>query len=263
VGEAEPAPLSGYNVDTSDTYYCREYAIGTFISDARRANQDRPFDADMDGMQWVSDKLEMRMERKFVTDFWKTGVWGTDKTGGADFTKWSTYATSTPILNLRAYKRLVARAIGRQPNTLVLGDLTFDTLCDHPDFLDRIKYSSNSGSPAMVTAGLIAQLLGLEQVIVGSSVYTASLEGTAEGSVVYTANWDDAALLLYVPRSPSLFTPAAGYSFFWQTAFGGPRYIKRRRDPRSDKGDLIEGYQYGDMKITAAKAGLFMSDAVD
>jgi hypothetical protein len=163
---------------------------------------------------------------------------------------------------LRDYIRIIRRLTGKNPNKLVLGDLTYDVLCDHPNMLDRIKYSAGAAAPAMVTQELIAELLGLQQVLVGLSQYTASPEGTAEGSVTYTPMWDDDALLLFVPPSPSLFAPAAGYNFIWRTAFGGSRYIKRRRDA-SDRGDLIEAFQYFDMKQTAAGAGLFISDAVD
>lgn len=263
LGEREPAPVGGYSVSKTATYYCTEYGAAHFIGDARRANTDMPFDADRDGVNWLVDGMLLQKEYQWVSDFWKTGVWATDKTGGADFTKWSTYATSTPVQNIRAYKRTIARATGMEPNTLVLGDLTFDTLCDHPDFLDRIKYSGDASRPAVVTSEAMAAVLGVERVLVGRSQYTATLEGVAEASVSYTAMWDDDALLLYVPRSPSLFNPAAGYTFVWRTAFGGPRYVKRRRDPQSDKGDLLEMYEYFDQKATATDAGLFMSDAVD
>jgi len=264
LGEREPPPVSGYNVDVSDTYYCREYGFGHFIGDARRDNTDNPFDAVRDGAEWVTDKLMLKSERMFVTDFWKTGVWGTDEVGGADFTKWSTYASSTPIVDLRGWVRTIRRSLGGlTPNTLVLGDLTFDTLADHPNLLDRIKYSSSSSSPALVTTNLIAQLIGIERVLIGQSLYTDDPEGTAEASVTYTPLWDDDALLLYVAPRPSLFTPSAGYTFVWRTAFGGPRYIKRRRDPISDKGELIEGFEFFDQKGVATDAGLFISDAVD
>ncbi len=263
LGEREAPPVGGYNVDTSDTYYCHNVGGAHFISDDRLANQDMPFSADRDGVAWVTDGILLEQEYRFVTDFWKTGVWTTDKAGGSDFTKWSTYATSTPIQNIRDYMRIARRLTGKNPNKLVLGDLTYDVLVDHPNMLDRIKYSAGSAAPALVSPELIAQLLSLDEVLIGLSQYTTSPEGTDEASVTYTPMWDDDALLLYVPPSPSLFTPAAGYTFTWRTAFGGPRYIKRRRDPQSDRGFLIEVFQYSDMKQTAASAGVFMSDAVD
>jgi len=264
LSERQAPPVGGYNVDTSDTYYCREYGFAHFIGDSRRANTDQPFNADMDGMRFVVDKLEMRHERQFVQTFWKTGVWDTDMVGGADFTKWSTYATSNPIVDMRNAVRTIRRGLlGIEPNVLVLGDLTFDVLVDHPQFLERIKYSGSNDQPAMVPAKMIAALLGLERVEVGVSVYTASPRGTAADDVGYTPNWDDDALLLYVPSRPSLFNPAAAYTFTWKTAFGGPRYMKRRRDPLSDKGDLIEGFEHFDQHVVAEDAGVFFSDAVD
>jgi hypothetical protein len=264
LSEREAAPISGYGVDTSHTYFCREYGVGHFIGDARRANTDQPFDADRDGTRWVTDKMLMKEERLWVNNFWKTGVWGTDRQGTVDFIKWSLYATSNPLLELRGDMRTIRRALGGlNANTLVLGDLTFDVLADHPILLDRIKYGASSTEPAMVTPNLIAQLLGLARVPVGLSMYTASPEGTSEGSVSYAPNWDDDAWLAYVAPNPGLFVPSAGYNFVWKTAFGGPRYIKRRRDPVSDKGDLVECYQYMDPKVIAADAGLFLSDAVD
>jgi len=264
LNSVEPPPVGGYEVDTDSTYFCKSYGIGHVIPDEVRGNQDSPFDADQDGIAWLGDRMLMRKERFFVSNFFAASKWGNaDATGGSDFTKWSTYATSTPIETLRAYKRTVRRAIARNPNKLVLGDLVWDRLEDHPDMLDRIKYGASQAAPAMVSPNLVAQLLGLDEVLVGTSIYTADEEGTAEASVTYTANWDDDALLLYVPSRPSLRNPAAGYTFVWRTALGGPRYVRSRREPLGERADLLEMFENWDMQITASKAGQFLVDAVD
>ena len=259
----QPPPLAGYEVDLTDTYFCRKYGLGHPIPDESRGNTDAPFDVDVDGTYFLVDRVDAKKERMFVTDFWKTGVWGTDWTGGTEFTKWSDYSSGTPIVDLRGAKRTVRRKIARNPNVLTLGDLTWDALADHPDMLERIKYGSSSAAPAIVTPNLVAQLLELDKILVGTSIYTASPEGTAEASVTYSADWDDDALLLFQPPRPSLRTPAAGYIFLWKNVFGTTRYIRRRREPLSDMGDLLEIIEYWDMKITAANAGLFLSDAAD
>ena len=264
LSEREPPPVTGYSIDMTDTYYCKEWGIGHFISDRRRANTDVPFNADRDGSMWLADKMDLAFENDFVTNYWKTGVWDTDLTGGSSFTKWSTLATSTPIVDIRTGKRTIRRALaGFEPNVMAFGDLTFDVLVDHPDFLDRIKYGSDSNSPAMVTKSLIAQVCGLERVEVGLSMYTTDIEGTAEASVTYTPMWDDDALMLYVPARPSLFNPAAGYKFAWRTVYGTPRYVRKRRDPISAKGDLLELFEFWDSKQIAGEAGVFYSDCVD
>lgn len=261
--EREPPPVGGYTI-TNDSYFCDEWSIAHFISDRRRANTDLPYNADRDGTAWLVDKIELAHEYEFVNDFWTTGVWSNDMVGASEFTKWSDYANSNPIADLRKWSRVIRRLLGgKSPNTLGLGDLAWDKLADHPDLLDRIKYGSSSQSPAMVTPNLVAQLLGLQRVLVGVSMYTASPEGTAEGSVTYTPLWDDDGLLMYVADRPSLWNPSAGYRFNWRTVWGGGRYVRRRRDPLSEKGWLLEAFEYWDMKQTVADAGVFISDAVD
>lgn len=263
LGITEAPPRGGFTVDTTLKYFTEEYGIGIEVADRTRANAQSPFDADRDSMMWLVDQLDKIREDDFVTNFWKAGVWGTDWTGGSTFTKWSDYSTSTPIVNVRVAKRTVRRKIAMNPNILVLGDMTFDVLCDHPVILDRIKYGASSAAPAMVEENLLAQLWALDSVLVGTSIYTADAEGTAEGSVTYSPYWDDDAMLLYRPTRPSLMTPASGYNFVWRTVWGGERFIRRRREPLAEKSDLLEGFEFFHQLVTASRAGLFMSDCVD
>lgn len=259
LGETSEAGDIGYTVDTTASYYCYRYGIKHFISDDRRVNEDDPFNSDREGTMLVTNAIRLRRERSFVANLWKTSVWTTDVTGGSTVTKWSDYGTSTPIENIRAYKRTIRRLLGREPNLLVLGDLTADRLLDHPDVLDRIKYTERG----IATTDLLAALFGVDRVLVGKSIYTASAEGTAEGSVTYTANWDDDALLLYVPSSPSIWEPAAGYTFFWNTGMGnGMEAVRKYRDDKL-MGDYIEVRSYYDQKKLVADAGVFFSDIVD
>ena len=137
LGEAETAAAVGYRVDATATYYCDRYGIRHFISDDRRINEDDPFNSDREATLLVTDKLQMRRERAFVQDFWKKSVWTTDVTGGTTVTRWSDYGSSTPIEDMRTYRRTIRRLLGTNPNKLVLGDLTYDRLLDHPDILER------------------------------------------------------------------------------------------------------------------------------
>ena len=259
LGEAEIAADIGYEVDTSASYYCDRYAIRHFISDDRRVNEDDPFDSDREATMLVTDKLMMRRERSFVADFWKTGVWTTNVTGGTTVDKWSDYGSGSPIEDIRTYKRTMRRMIGRDPNTLVLGDLTYDRLMDHPDVLERIIYTERG----IATTALLSALFGIDRVLVGKSVYTADAEGTAEASVTYSANWDDDALLLYLPSNPSIWEPSAGYTFVWNTGIGNGMQWMRKYRNEEILGDFIELRTYYDQKLTSANAGVFFSDIAD
>ena len=101
----------------------------------------------------------------------------------------------------------------------------------------------------------------VDRYLVGRSIYTTTVEGTAEASVSYTRIWGKHGLLIYVPPAPSLLTPAAGYTFVWQVVPNALQYIKRMRDEEKEI-DIIEANSFYAQTITAAGAGLFLSGAV-
>lgn len=262
VAEGTAAPDAGYQVTKTDTYYCLPYGFRHFISDQRRMNEDSPFNSDREASILVAEKMLLRRERAFVTDFWTTGVWTTDVTGGTTTTRWSDFGGSDPITDIRTYKRTVRRLIGRDPNVLVLGDLSFDVLCDHPDFLARVQYGGTPANPATVSVEAMASVFGVRKLLVGKSIYTSIQEG---GTITYTANWDDDALLLYVPEAPSVWTPAAGYTFVWKAGAEAPNALTWVRKYRDDVilGDWIEARSCFDQKKCVANAGTFFTDIVD
>ena len=247
----------GYTVDTSMTYFCNRFSRRFEIPDDLRRNADAPWNLDNDATRFVSDKLLMRREVGFAADAFATGKWTTDKTGGTDFTLWSNYGASTPDVDVDTYKDTVEALVGVEPNSFVVGKQVHLQLKNHPALVDRIKYTQR----AQLTPDLIASLLELERYFVGRSIYTTTVEGTAEASVSYTRIWGKNGLLLYTPAAPSLLTPAAGYTFVWQVVANALQYIKRMRDEEKEI-DIIEANSYYAQKITAASAGLFLSSAV-
>jgi hypothetical protein len=251
------ADEGGYAVDTSDTYFCPRYSFAKGIPDETRDNADAPFELDREATEYVTDKLQMRRERAFATDFFTTSTWTTDKTGGTDFTVWSNYAGSSPLVDVTAYKDTVEALIGREPNKFVIGKEVLVQLQWHPDLVDSIKYTQKG----ILTQDMIASLLGFESLLVGRTIFTSTKEGTAEASVTYSRIWGKHGLMVYVPSSPSLRTPAAGYTFVWQRVPAAIQYIVRHRDDRAEK-DIVEANSYFDQKATAARAGLFLSGAV-
>jgi hypothetical protein len=247
----------GWTVDTSDTYFAARRSFRVEIADDDRDNTDQPFNLDRDGTEFVTDKMQLAREVAFATDFFKTGVWGDDDTGGTDFTQWSDYASSSPLVDITRYQDAVEGRIGREPNKLVLGKQVWSSLKWHPDLIDTIKHTQT----AMMTMDLAAALMELESIMIGRAIVTNDEEGTAEASVTYTRVWGKNALLLYVPDRPSLMTPAAGYTFVWQRVVSALQYIKRMRDEEREV-DIIEGNSYFDQKATATKAGQFLASAV-
>ena len=242
---------------STDTFFCDRFSYGHEIYDEERDNADNNFQLDSDAAEFATDKVLMQREVAFAAGFFTTSVWGTDKAGGTDFTKWSDYANSTPLVDVSAWVDSIEAGIGREPNRLVMGKQVWTALKWHPDLIDTIKYTQR----AQMSLELAAALFEIENILIGRAIYTTSPEGTAESSVTYSRIWGKNALLIYVPSVPSLRTPAAGYTFTWRRVPNSLRYIKRMRDEEREA-DIIEANAYYDHKVTGASAGLFASAAV-
>jgi hypothetical protein len=252
------AVRTGFTVNVTDTFRALNYAIGFGIPDELRANQDSPFDMDRDGTMLVNEISMIRRERAISADFMKTTVWGTDTTVSP---KWSD-VTSDPISDIDAAKRVIKQATGFEANKLVMGRIVWDRLRNHPDILDRIKGGSTVGNPAIVNRTLVASLFEVEEILVANAIYRDSAEGAA---VTLLPVFDDDALLLHVPSRASLLTPAAGYTFVWESMVAGrgsPQYMTKYREG-AEKQDVIECHQWFDQKLTEALAGVFFPDCVD
>ncbi len=249
-----------YKVTKTDTYFCHNYQFAIPIPDEQAANADAPFMPERDATRLVTDKLQLRREVAFATDFMVTSVWGTDDDNAA--TDWSDYANSDPISNAETAALTIRQAIGRRPNKLVLADDVWQKLKNHPLLLDRINGAASPGNPAIVTKALVAALLELEEILVISAIKTSSDEGVAEASATYTDVSTKDALFIYVPANPGLFTPAAGYTFYWRPLTGGgPQFVRRIRDEKQRRTE-IDAHSYFDQKKTCAKAGYFFNTII-
>ena len=255
--EAAPrAPSSesaggGYKLST-DTYRCVVEAYHKDIDDQVRANFTDPLSPDRDATMFVTQKLLIRREVQWMSEFFTTGVWGTDITPG---TLWSA-ASSTPIKNVIDGKMAIQAVTGMEPNTLVVGPKVHAALMTNADILDRIKYTSKES----VSEALLAGLFGVSKYIIAKGVKSSGPEGGTQTTDFIAGKH---ALLCYVAPTPSLLLPSAGYSFWWRGllgAVGGSR-IASFRMPEL-KSDRIEGEQAYDYKKVASGLGYFFNGAV-
>jgi hypothetical protein len=204
---------SGYNI-TTDTYYAPVYSIHKDIGDQTRANADAPINVDREAAEFVTHRLLLRRELQFVSDFMTTNVWGTDITGVASSPssgqsiKWSDYTNSDPIEDIEAGKAGILSVTGLEANTLVLGYDTFRQLKNHPDLVDRIKYTSSQ----TITEDMLARMFDIDRVLVSKSIKATNKEG-ATGAYSFTTG--KTALLCHVAPNPGILTPSAGYTFTW------------------------------------------------
>lgn len=204
---------SGYNIATA-TYYADVYAIHKDIGDQTRANADAPINVDREAAEFVTHRLLTRREIQFNNDFMTTGKWATDVTGVAaspttgQTIQWSDYTNSDPIEDIERGKAGILSVTGLEANTLVLGYDVFRQLKNHPDLVDRIKYTSSQ----TITEDMLARMFDIERVLVSKSIKATNREG-ATGAYSFTTG--KTALLAHVAPNPGVLTPSAGYTFSW------------------------------------------------
>ena len=242
---------SGFPLDNTPHYFCDVYAFHMDVDDDTRANADAAIDVDRDATEFVSRDLVLKREITWAATYFASSTWTGSSTGSdvTPSTLWDA-AGSTPIEDLRTQLRSVKKNTGFRANKVTMGDPVWDTLQDHPDFLERIKYTQ----VAIVSTGLLASVLGVDEVLVGGAVQNTAAEGAADA---LSFLFDNDVLVSYAPARPGLMTPTAGYTFMWNGRVGGSMRVLRFRMEHL-KSDRIEGEMAYDQKLVAADMGAFL-----
>lgn len=249
---------SGFTLDNTPTYFADVYAFHKDVDDQVRANQDQVIDMDRDATEFVSRDLLLKKELTWAAKYFTTGVW-TGSTTGTDVTPATLWDAggSTPIEDMRAQLLSTKRRTGFRANAIVMGEEVWNVIQDHPDFLERIKYTQT----AIISTGLLAAVLGVDKVLVAGGVQNISIEGAAEDMQFI---FGKSMLIVYAAPRAGLLTPTGGYTFAWVGLFGagalGTRILRFRMEPL--KSDRVEGEMAYDQKVVAPEMGAFLNGVI-
>lgn len=260
----------GYNLDNTPSYYANVWAFHKDIDDQIRANADAVLDLERAASEYVMHKLLIRKEKNWATKFFAGSIWTNDYDGVASSPttnqtiQWSDTTNGDPIGDIRAGKSTVLESTGFEPNTLVVGQQVMDALVDHPDIIDRVKYSGGVGNqnPAMVNEQTLAALFGLDRVMVSKAIENTAAENLTD---VHSFIAGKKALLCYAAPSPGIMIPSAGYTFSWSGYLGqsNPFGIATSRIRMDNlKSDRVEGEMAFDHKLVSADLGFFWDSIV-
>ena len=262
-------PGVGWNVDT-DVYFCHVYGVHKDIADQERANADSNFNLDRDATEFITNQQLLKRDIDWTASYFRTGVWATERTGVAaapgagQFLAWD-QAGSDPIGDVSRWFIEFRRLSGFAPNIAILGAYVMTALKQHPDIIDRIKYTQRG----IVTEDLIATLFDVDELYVsyatvsGGPALNDARTQDAAATFDFIGN-SDGVLFAYAPPSPSLLTPSAGYTFTWAGYLGGNSQGVRVKRFRMEHiaSDRIEAEQTYDMKVVSPDLGLFLSSVV-
>jgi hypothetical protein len=259
----------GWNYDT-DTYFAHVYAVHRDIDDQVRANADSNFRLDSDSTKFITNQLLLKRELDWNAKYFQWGVWDTQYEGVAagvgagEFLQWNDTA-SDPIRDVQGWINDYRLLTGYQPNIMVVGSEVIRQLKNHPDLIDRIKYTQRG----VVTEDLLASLFGIPKLVVSYASQTTvpRINGAREQDAAATYSFigdTKSALIAYTPESPSLLTPAAGYTFVWNGYHAGNSQGIRIKQFRMEHiaADRIEGEMTYDQKVVSTDMGIFLRTVV-
>lgn len=230
-----------------DTYFAQEHALQIPVTDEERENADAPLAPDADGASLITSKLliqrEINLQTLVMTAANYPAAHTTTLSGTA---QWNDYVNSDPITNFKVGKRAINADLFLDPNLAVIPYQVMSQLEDHPDFIERIKYSERG----ILTSEIIAAVIGIQQVVVPGVGFNSANPGQTV-SLGYL--WGKDVLLAYVPSSPGLKIPAFAYEYVWGFGAGNPQIVDRwREEPRAS--DILRVRRRYQFKLTALDA---------
>jgi len=254
--------IPGFARWSEDTYFAVEHALEMLVPDEERENVESPFEPDRDAVEDVTSQILMGRElaaRDLVTD---PTVYHADHTVTLSGTaQWNDYANSDPIADVRRAFRTFHSNMFTVPNVAIIPFRVMSYLEDHPVIVER--YSAQGG---VVTAEMIANILGIDRVIVPGGAYNTTNNPGRPDDISYI--WGDDVVLAYVPPRAGLRTPAFAYEFTWPIQGREQASDRRRDDDRV--GDIHRVRRRYDLKLVAkdedndlAIGGYLIRDAIN
>lgn len=265
-GKVTPAQFG--HQDQSYNCYVDQVIVGIDqISslDYTRTNAPGVIDPRRAKAKFIAEQMNLHQDIVFAKNFFQPGVWSNEWTGVTttpstnQFYKFSD-ANCDPVVLFDNLCTSVEQNTGRRPNRLGLGKNAFNALKANPIVLERVKYGGSSANPATVNERVLAELFGIEKVVVFSSIYNAAGVGQEDMNFICDP---DSAILAYATNSPAIDEPSAGYIFTWDM-LGNGQYMPTMQYPgeAGTHSEFMEGLFSADMQKTADDLAVFLKQCV-
>ncbi len=187
------APRADYTLSASP-FVCVNDALAYEIPDELRNNADAPYRPDIVGAEFVSDGLLLGLEKRVATLVTACANWASASNPG---TLWST-TTSDIWADIDTAVNAVVQSIGREPNVAIMGWPVWKVMRNHPDFIDRVKYTRQTGRVEPMD---LNSWFGFDKVLIGKAIENTALQGAA---TAMSFIWGKHFWVGYVTDAPAL-----------------------------------------------------------
>ena len=246
------ANQSEYTLSTA-TYALDRHSLKDIVTDRERDNANKGINPDVDTMELLTDQIMNSCEFRAASTIFTTAT-SFDNTASLTSTLyWSLLTTTTDVIgDVETATSVIMKAAGKKANTLIMGEQTYRYAKNQPNIIERIKYSERG----IITPEILSAVLDVQNILVGSNVYDAGVEGSATPSTTYI--WNAKFAAMYLEPSAKLKSPSALYNFHMGINGEYPYAVKKyRNEPK--EGDEIEVNSFHKTILTGKSAGYLMT----
>lgn len=244
-----PANEIDFGVAPTGTFACDDHALKGFVSDEVQDQADAALNPLIDETETITEKLLLDREQNLATLITNTSNL-TNNTTLSGTSQWSDYSNSDPVGDIRTARTTVHQNTFKKPNTLIMGKQVFDMLCEHPQIIERVKYSQLG----VITAELLARVFQVEKILVGEAGKNGVVEGQTD-SLSYI--WGKYVIVAFIAPQVALRQVTLCYTFTY-----GVRQVKRWRDEDREGTYVRVGQDNYVQKVIAAAAGYLIVNAI-
>lgn len=258
------APLKSMRLSNA-TYYANLYAISKAIDDTNRKNFSE-LDLAKIATEACMQDVMIRLEKNFVANYMAASTWTTDWDGvgatpSTNEVLQFDVSGATPITDIISLIGAAEDVCGLRMNKCIMGKKVFDAVRNNSETLDRVKYTQRG----VVTEELLAQLLGLDEVIVSYASENTANEGLTGsyspvmGKDLLVYHVDDSGIVSGDARANAGTVFACNGIVEGMNDYGVGVFNFRDEARHSD---IIEVWGAHDFKVTGAGLGGFIDGAV-
>jgi len=193
------------------TYNAIEYGFEAPLDETERKMYAYLFDAERVCTLRATDILLRAQEKRVATAVFNAVTF----TAHAITNEWDDATNATPHADIKTAKDAVRDATGLTDLSLIISKSVFDNVMVCAEIKDYVKYTqAHLMLPFDAQKNLLAQYLGLREVLVGDAVYDAGKKGKASAATgIWSGEYAMVASLAQTTWNPK--EPCLGRSFLW------------------------------------------------
>ena len=196
----------------------------------------------------VTEGLKLKLEKQCADLAQDPKNYATENKIALSGTSQFTNDASDPLKVVNAGKDAVCGKIGKDPNTLVMGQEVWQALKQNTSLKNLIASSSNK----IITVDVLKEFFEIENIVGGRSIY-------ADANNNFARVWGNNIILAYVPKltSRTEYDPSFGYTVRKKDALQIDEYQKE-----GNKVKYIRATDIYTPFLVGAEAGYLISNAV-